>query len=95
MNTAFKQCMCKMPRNMLTFIKYHINFRNYGTLHFRFATYFSVFKLWFTLKTSASAEAPESPTLLDSRLWKRVLVTKNQYSRREYAWEKPTTANGI
>ena len=35
--------------------------------------YFSVFKLWFTLRASASVEAPESPTVLDSRLWKRVL----------------------
>ena len=39
----------------------------------KIVTYFSVFKFWFTLRAPASSEAPESPTLLDSRLWKRVL----------------------
>ena len=33
-------------------------------------TYFSVFKLWFTLRPSASAVAPEPPIPLPSRLWK-------------------------
>ena len=36
-------------------------------------SYFSVFKLWFTLRASASAMAPDSPILFLSRLWKRVL----------------------
>ena len=36
-------------------------------------SYFSVFKLLFTLRPSASAGAPLHPTLFDSRLWKRVL----------------------
>ena len=31
-------------------------------------TYFSVFKLWFTLRVSASAAAPESSILFHSRL---------------------------
>ena len=31
-------------------------------------TYFSVFKLWFTLREAANAEAPEFPTLFLSRL---------------------------
>ena len=43
-------------------------------------TYFSVSKLWFTLRASASAVAPESPILFGKRspiifsprLWKRV-----------------------
>ena len=34
------------------------------------STYFSVFKLWFTLSASASAVAPLSPILFNSRLWK-------------------------
>ena len=36
------------------------------------STYFSVFNLWFTLRVSASAEAPECPIVLCSRLWKIV-----------------------
>ena len=41
-------------------------------------TYFSVFKLWFTLRASARAVAAESsipllPITFCSRLWKRVL----------------------
>ena len=36
-----------------------------------YTSYFSVFKLWFTLRASASADAPESPILFNSRLWKR------------------------
>ena len=40
-------------------------------------TYFSTFKLWFTLRASASAEAPDSPILFSSRLWKRVHVLQN------------------
>ena len=36
-------------------------------------SYFSIFKLLFTLRASASAVAPESPTSFPSRLWKRVL----------------------
>ena len=35
-------------------------------------TYFSVFKLWFTLRVSASAVAPESPIEFHPRLWKWV-----------------------
>ena len=35
-------------------------------------TYFSVSKLWFTLRPSASAAAPEPPIPLLSRLWKSV-----------------------
>ena len=31
-------------------------------------THFSVFKLWFTLRESANAEAPDFPTLFPSRL---------------------------
>ena len=42
----------------------------YGT---RIVTYSSVVKLWFTLRASARAVAPESPILFHSRLWKRVL----------------------
>ena len=50
-------------------------------------TYFSVVKLWFTLRASASAVAPESPIPFHSRLWKRVLqnlvqvVKTNQWDR--------------
>ena len=44
-----------------------------GQYRAKIVTYFSVFKLWFTLSASASAIAAESPTLFDSRLWKRVL----------------------
>ena len=33
-------------------------------------TYFSVVKLWFTLRASASAVAPDSPIPLRPRLWK-------------------------
>ena len=39
----------------------------------RIVTYSSVVKLWFTLRASARAVAPESPILFLSRLWKRVL----------------------
>ena len=35
-------------------------------------SYFSIFKLWFTLRASASAVAPELPALFPSSLWKRV-----------------------
>ena len=42
-----------------------------GLYRAKIVTYFSVFKLWFTLRASASAEAPES--LIISRLWKKVL----------------------
>ena len=31
-------------------------------------TYFSVFKLWFTLRESANTEAPDFPTLFPARL---------------------------
>ena len=40
-------------------------------------TYFSVFKLWLTLRVSANAEAPDSLILFPSRLWKRVCVLQN------------------
>ena len=43
------------------------------TYKWLFGSYFSVFKLLFTLRTSASAVAPSDPTLFDSRLWKRIL----------------------
>ena len=43
------------------------------TCKWLFGSYFSVFKLLFTLRTSASAEAPSDPILFDSRLWKKVL----------------------
>ena len=36
----------------------------------RIVTYSSVVKVWFTLRASASAAAPESPISLSSRLWK-------------------------
>ena len=36
----------------------------------KLVTYFSVFKLWLTLRASASAVAPEPPILFPSRLWK-------------------------
>ena len=39
----------------------------------RIVTYSSVVKLWFTLRTSARAAAPESPISFDPRLQKRVL----------------------
>ena len=39
----------------------------------RIVTYFSVVKLWFTLRASARAVAPDSPILFHPRLWKRVL----------------------
>ena len=39
----------------------------------RIVTYSSVIKLWFTLRASASAAAPESPISFSQRLWKRVL----------------------
>ena len=51
--------------------QYQVHFvSQYGA---RIVTYFSVFKLWFTLRASASAVAPESPILFHSRLWERVL----------------------
>ena len=37
-------------------------------------TYFSLFKLRFSLRVSANTEAPESPILFPSILWKRVHV---------------------
>ena len=43
-----------------------------GLHRVKIVTYFRVFKLWFTLSASASAVAPESPTLFHPRLWKRV-----------------------
>ena len=43
----------------------------------RIITYFSVVKLWFTLRASASAEAPESPISFPSRLWRKVHVLQN------------------
>ena len=39
----------------------------------RIVTYFSVVKLWFTLRASARAVAPDSPIPFVPRLWKRVL----------------------
>ena len=39
----------------------------------RIVTYFSVVKLWFTLRASARAVAPESPIVFPSILRKRVL----------------------
>ena len=42
----------------------------YGT---RIVTYSSVVKLWFTLRASARAVAPDSPIPFPQRLWKRVL----------------------
>ena len=44
-----------------------------GQYRVRIATYSSVVKIWFTLRASASALAPDSPILLPPRLWKRVL----------------------
>ena len=41
-------------------------------------SYFSVFKLWFTLRTSARAATPESSILFSSRLWKRVHVLQSR-----------------
>ena len=37
-------------------------------------TYFSVVKLWFTVRASARAVAPESTIPFIPRLWKRVLI---------------------
>ena len=39
----------------------------------RIVTYVSVVKLWFTIKVSASAVAPESPILFPKRLSERIL----------------------
>ena len=36
----------------------------------RIVTYSSVVKLWFTLRASARAVAPDSPILFPQRLWK-------------------------
>ena len=47
--------------------------RNKATGKRNVGTYCSVLKLSFTLRALASAEAPESPILFPSRLWKRVL----------------------
>ena len=44
-----------------------------GQYEVRMVTYFSVVKLWFTLRASASAAAPDSPILFHPRLWKKVL----------------------
>ena len=44
--------------------------------------YFSVFKLLFTLRTSASAEASSDPISLDSRLWKRILKLGSALAKR-------------
>ena len=55
---------------------YHVHIHCILGLYIRtikIVAYFSVFKLRFTLRAPASAEAPGSPTLLDPRLWKRVL----------------------
>ena len=41
-------------------------------------SYFSVFKLWFTLRASARAATPETPILFLSRLWKRVHVLQSR-----------------
>ena len=40
-------------------------------------TYFSVFKLWFTLRAPASAEAPESSIAFNSRLWRSRISTNS------------------
>ena len=47
-------------------------------------TYFSVFKLWFTLRAPASADAPDSPIPFHSRLWKgypRISTNSACYNR--------------
>ena len=44
-----------------------------GQCDARIVTYVSVVKLWFTLRSSASAVAPGSPILFLLRLRKRVL----------------------
>ena len=41
-------------------------------MYAKIVTYFSIFKLWFTLKASCSAAAPLFPILFDSSLWERV-----------------------
>ena len=42
----------------------------------RIVTYFSVTKLWFILRASARAVAPDSPIPFLLRLWKRVFQNK-------------------
>ena len=53
-----------------------------------FGSYFSVFKLLFTLRTSASAVAPTDPTPFDSRLWqnysKNINKTVSNYHTRHH-----------
>ena len=44
-----------------------------GQFGARIVTYSSAVKLWFTLRASARAVAPESPIPFHPRLWKRVL----------------------
>ena len=46
------------------------------------SSYFSVFKLLFTLRAIDNAVAPESPILFLSRLWKRIL--KSYIVQAEY-----------
>ena len=51
---------------------------------FLLVTYFSVFKLWFTLRAPASADAPESPITFPPRLWKgypRISTNSACYNR--------------
>ena len=47
----------------------------------RIATYFSVFKLWFTLRASANAVAPSEVILFCLRLWKKVLYSPSIYGK--------------
>ena len=42
-------------------------------------TYFSVFNIWFTLRVSARAEAPESSIVFPPRLWKNVYKHSKVY----------------
>ena len=50
---------------------YHVhNTLLVGQYGVRIVTYFSVVKLWFTLRASASAVAPDFPIPFRLRLWK-------------------------
>ena len=63
---------CPYPEPALTHLSAH-NTLLVGQCGVRIVTYSSVVKLWFTLRASASAAAPDSPIPFPRRLWKRGL----------------------
>ena len=68
----FYECLLSQFYAMCSIALIKLKFHSF-TYKWLLSSYFSVFKLLFTLRTSASAEAPSDPTLFDLRLWKRAL----------------------